>query len=258
MNVIPFQIAISDAVLDDLRLRIANTRWADAIPGSAWEYGTDPTYLRSLVEYWGSTYDWRLHEQHLNTLPHFQTTIDGQSLHFIHSQSDSEKALPLLLLHGWPSSFVQMTEIIPMLTDTEKPGTAFHVVTPSLPGYGFSSRPDTRGMSVAKIGELLHTMMVGLGYDRYVIRATDLGAGAATQIAVSHPDAVIALHTSGTNPFVMNVPDDLSPTEETFVQNAQQWMQTEMAYAQMHSSKPQTVAAALNGQLDHRKVLALG
>jgi pimeloyl-ACP methyl ester carboxylesterase len=246
LTIVPFEIAVPDAVLDDLRQRIAHTRWADQISDSGWDYGTDPTYLRSLVQYWGSTYDWRLHERSLNALPQFQATIDGQSLHFVHARSESQNAIPLLLLHGWPSSFVQMTEILPLLTDTSANGSSFHVIVPSLPGYGFSGRPETRGMSVAKVGELLHTMMVGLGYERYVIRATDLGAGAATQIAITHPEAVIATHMSGTNPFVMNVPDNLSPAEEQFVQNAQQWMQTEMAYAQMHSSKPQTVAAALN------------
>lgn len=242
----PFRIDVPQAVLDDLSQRLALTRFPDAIVGAGWAYGTDPDYLRTLVEYWHLSYDWRAAEASLNALAQLRHHVDGLGLHVVHERSASPDATPLLLLHGWPSTFVQMERIIPLLTDPETPGAPLHVVVPSLPGYGFSDRPTRPGMSVGRIGELLHRLMADLGYERYVIRATDLGAGVATQMAIGHPVAVAGLHTSGTNPFLMNVPDDLTPAEQEFVANAQQWMQTEMAYAQVHSSKPQTIAAALN------------
>jgi pimeloyl-ACP methyl ester carboxylesterase len=245
MNIQPFPIAVPQAALDDLKQRLSLTRFPDAIVGVGWDYGTNADYLRELVEHWNLRFDWAGVEARLNRFHHFRADVGGLGIHFVHETSESPDAVPLLLLHGWPSSFIQMTRIIPLLTDTSSPG-AFHVVVPSLPGYGFSDKPTERGMSVGKVGEILHELMVGLGYERYAIRATDLGAGAATQMAINHPDAVVAVHSSGTNPFLMNVPTDLTPAEETFVASAQQWMQTEMAYAQVHSSKPQTVAAALN------------
>ncbi|MFN0089033.1 MAG: epoxide hydrolase family protein [Acidimicrobiales bacterium] len=246
MKTQPFSIDVPQAVLDDLHRRLAATRFADSVAEAGWDYGTNADYLRDLVEHWRDSYDWRKAEARLNELAQFRADIGDTGVHFVHEQSADPGATPLLLLHGWPSSFVQMEQIIPMLTDTSAPGAAFHAVVPSLPGYGFSDRPAQRGMSVGKIGELFHDLMTGLGYDRYAIRATDLGAGVATQMAIAQPAAVVAIHTSGTNPFLMDVPSDLTAAEQEFVANAQRWMQTEMAYAQMHSSKPQTVAAALN------------
>lgn len=242
-----YTINIGPDVIDDLTTRLEATRFPDSLTDPDWGYGTNPDYLKKVVRYWARNFDWAAQQERLNEFAHYRTKIDGSGLHFIHETSDAEDAVPVLVLHGWPSSFVQMTEIIPMLTDPDADGQAFHVVVPSLPGYGFSDQPSEPGMSVGPIGELLHALMVELGYDRYVIRATDLGAGVMSQMAIAHPDAVIATHTSGTNPFLQgDVPDDLSNAEQEFIDNAQNWMQQEMAYAMMHSSKPQTLAPALN------------
>lgn len=246
MATTPFAIEIEPSVIDDLRTRLDATRFPSAVAGAGWDYGMNPEYLVDVCRTWATDYDWASEQTELNRLDHVRTEIDGIGIHAVHAPSPAPDAVPLLLLHGWPSSFVQMRRIIPLLVDPDAHGTAVHVVVPSLPGYGFSDQPATPGMSVRPIGDLFDQLMTALGYDRYAIRATDLGAGVMTQMAIAHPDRVLALHTSGTNPFLMNVPDDLSPDEQTFVANAQQWMQTEMAYAQMHSSKPHTAAVALN------------
>ncbi|WP_052948063.1 epoxide hydrolase family protein [Aneurinibacillus tyrosinisolvens] len=141
----PFKISIDQAVLDDLSDRLAQTRWPDRIEGSGWSYGTDDVVLRDLITYWRDDFDWRAQEQALNELPQFMTTIDGIDVHFIHLRGNGPAATPLLMLHGWPSSFVQMAEIAPLLADPAAHGgradQAFDVVIPSLPGFGFSGRP---------------------------------------------------------------------------------------------------------------------
>lgn len=243
----PYTIAIPEETVADLRQRLAATRWPDQIEGAGWSYGTDPDYLREVVEYWGNSYDWRESEQRLNALVQFRTTIDGFGVHFVHERGTGTRTVPLLLLNGWPSSIVQFQPVIPLLTAAGDDGFSFDVVAPSLPGYGFSDRATEPGMNTARIGELLHGLMTEtLGYERYAIRSSDLGAGVMSQIALAHPEAIIGLHTGGTNPWLMNVPDDLTPDEEQFVANAQEWNQREMGYAMEQSSKPQTLAYGLN------------
>ncbi|MEO1025185.1 MAG: epoxide hydrolase family protein [Pseudomonadota bacterium] len=243
----PFEIAIPDATITDLRQRINATRFPDQIEGSGHDYGMDTQYLRGVLEYWANDYDWRAEEARLNAFDHFHAEIDGLRVHFIHERSVKEDAIPLLLLHGWPSSFVQMLDIIPLLTDPER-GQAFHVVVASLPGYGFSDIPTEPGMSVGRVAPLMNSLMVDvLGYDRYGIRSSDLGAGVASSMALSFPEAIIGSHTGGTNPFLPpQIPEDLTPAEERHIADAQAWNASEMAYLQLHASKPQTIGAALN------------
>ncbi len=246
-DVTPFTIDIPQDTIDDLVLRLENTRLPGAVEGAGWTYGTNPDALAELIEYWQTDFDWRAAEARLNTFDHFTADIDGTTLHFIHAPSKQENAVPLLMLHGWPSSFVQMLDIIPLLNDPED-GQAFHIVVPSLPGYGFSEIPAEPGMSPAAMAPLMHSLMTeGLGYDRYGIRSSDLGAGVASTMALAYPDAIIGSHTGGTNPYLQQpLPADLSEEEQAFVQNAQNWTFTEMAYAFLHSSKPQTISYALN------------
>jgi pimeloyl-ACP methyl ester carboxylesterase len=240
----PFSVDVPDAALADLRERLHRTRWPDTVEGVGWDYGTDLDYLRELCAYWADEFDWHAQEAMLNALPQFRTRIGGAGVHYAHVRSPDPDAIPLLLLHGWPSTFAQMVPIVALLTH----GTpAFHCVVPSLPGYGFSDRPSKPGMGVGRMAELLAPLMTDvLGYRRYAVRASDLGAGVATAPAIGGTDAVIGLHLSGTNPFVMAVPDDLSAAEREFVQRAQRWMQEEMAYAMVHTTRPQTLAPALN------------
>lgn len=251
MRVTPFTINIPQPTLDDLRARLERTRWPDQVDGAGWNYGANLAYMQELTAYWHDTFDWRKQEAALNRFAQFRAEVDGIGIHFIHERGKGPHPLSVMLLHGWPSSFVQMLKIIPLLTDPAAhggdPNDSFDVIVPSLPGYGFSDRPTMPGMSVARIAGLFHTLMTKeLGYTRYAVRGSDLGAGVIAQLAALAPDALIGIHQSGTNPYIGQVPDNLSQAEQEFVANAQRWNQEEMAYAMEHSSKPQTLAYGLN------------
>jgi pimeloyl-ACP methyl ester carboxylesterase len=248
MTARPFTVDIPRNVIEDLKVRIAATRLPDQLSGTGWSYGTDTAYLADLLEYWRTDYDWSAEQARLNAFDHFKADIDGLDIHFVHATSDRADTIPLLMLHGWPSSFVQMLDIIPLLTTPEGDGPAFHVVAASLPGYGFSGIPTDPGMSPGAIAPYMHKLMTDvLGYQRYGVRSSDLGAGVAAMMAGRYGEAMIGSYTGGTNPYLQGpIPDNLSEDEQAFVQNAQMWMQQEMAYAMLHSSKPQTVAVALN------------
>lgn len=242
----PFEVSVPDEVLSDLKERLAETRWPDQVEGAGWTYGTNLSYLQELVAYWQNDFDWGVQETRINGFNNFMVDVDGTDIHFVHELGRGEDAIPVLVLHGWPSSFVQMLDLIPLLT-TPNDGQSFDVVVPSLVGYGFSEVPEEPGMSVAKMAELFHKLMTEtLGYERYAVRGSDLGAGVIQQLALRYPDEIVGVHLSGTNPFVAQVPDDLSAAEQAFLANAQTWNQQEMAYAMQHSSYPQTLAYSLN------------
>lgn len=247
MSVEPFKISVPDAVLNDLRARLNRTRWPDQPEGAEWDYGTDTNFLQKICAYWADGFDWRAEEARLNASDHVRVTVDGFGLHALRRPSGDPKAIPLLVMHGWPSSFIQMMPFLaalPMAEDAH--GVSFDVVVASLPGYGFSDVPATRGMNMARAGELMAGLMTALGHERFAIRASDVGAGIARQICLSAPDRVTRLHISGTNPFVPpKLPPDLSPEEEAFVEAARAWNLAEGGYAHMHVTKPQTVAHAL-------------
>ena len=253
MTVEPFVPTIDSAVLDDLRARLRATRFPDQIEGAGWDHGMDTGVLRSFVDTWLHDFDWPAQEARLRSFSHCRVDVDGLGVHVVHErarQRDAGEPMPVVLLHGWPSSFVQMLRILPMLTRPEEhrgdAADAFDVVALSLPGYGFSDRPTQRGMDVARMAGIVVRVMAELGYERFAGRGSDLGAGVLRELAVAHPDRLIALHLSGTNPYLGGVPEDLSEAERQFVARAEQWNRTEMAYAMEHSSKPQTLAHALN------------
>lgn len=238
-----FKIMVSREILDDLNERLKRTRWPDEIKNSGWDYGTNLAYLKELVDYWSDEFDWRKQEDRINVYPQFKVEIDGLNIHFIHVKGKSEQDTPLLLLHGWPSSFVQMLEVIPLLRDS------FDIVVPSLVGYGFSDASREPGMSVSHMAEIFHKLMTTvLGYKRYAARGGDLGAGVITQLAIAHPESVIGIHVGGTMPWVdfEHLPENMTDAEKEFVANAKKWTNEEMAYAMLHASKPQTLAYALN------------
>ncbi len=249
MPVQPFTIDIPQAALDDLHQRLDTTRWPDQMDDAGWDFGTDPIYLRELVTYWQDGFDWRARERRLNAFPQFTATIDGVELHFIHQRGTGPAPTPLLLLHGWPSSFVQMLDLVPLLTDPAPhggdPADSFDIVVTSLPGYGFSGSPTDRPMTITRMGELLHTLMTDqLGYNRYGIRAGDIGAGVQTQMALAHPEAITGIHLTGS--YVPFVPDDLSEAEQAYSDAVNEWEKAEGAYGHQHSTKPQTLAYGLN------------
>jgi pimeloyl-ACP methyl ester carboxylesterase len=243
MSVQPFDPTIDHAVLDDLRDRLRGTRWPDQLEGTGWAYGMDTTVLRSFVDTWLNDFDWAAQQDRLRAFNQVKVNVNGLGIHAVHAGAETGNGLPLLLLHGWPSSFVQMLPIIPLLTDGDD---AFDVVAMSLPGYGFSDRPTAPGMDLAAMADIATGVMAQLGYDRFAARGSDLGAGVLQQLALRHPERLVALHLSGTNPYLGWVPEDLSVAEKEFVAAAGQWNQSEMAYAMEHASKPQTLAHALN------------
>ncbi|MEG3637240.1 epoxide hydrolase family protein [Micromonospora palythoicola] len=252
MTVRPYTVDIPGPVIDDLRDRLRGTRWPDQI-GEPWEYGTDLTYLRSLLGRWAEGYDWFAHQRRLNTYAHHLVDVGDDTIHVIREPArtvPAPGALPVVLLHGWPSSFVQLLPMLSRLVDPAghggDPADAVDAVVISLPGYGFSSRPRQPGADTAHIADQIVEVMAALGHRRFVGRGSDLGAGVLQQMALRHPQAVAALHLSGTNPYLGWVPDDLSDAEKRFVEDAKRWNQSEMAYAQEHATKPQTLAYALN------------
>lgn len=196
----PFTIRVSDAVLLDLRGRLERTRWPDQIEGSAWEYGVDLAYLRRLVDYWKDSYDWRAEERKLNALPQFTTRIDGLEIHFLHVRSPHANARPLLMIHGWPGTVCEFVKIVPMLTEPTKhggePSDAFHVVCPSLPGFGFSEKPKERGWSSQRMAETFAKLMARLGYSRYGAQGGDWGGGMVRWLAANDRGHCIGAHNN--------------------------------------------------------------
>jgi pimeloyl-ACP methyl ester carboxylesterase len=236
----PFKVNVDDETLRDLRDRLARTRIPDELPDQDWDYGIPYGYLRELVDTWRDDYDWRVHERRLNEFDHFRTTIDGQSIHFIHARSANPDALPLLITHGWPGTIVEFLDVIPLLTDD------FHVVAPSLPGYGFSEPTRTPGWNAARIAHAFIDLMARLGYDRYGAQGGDWGAQVTTRIGALDPDHCVAIHL---NMPIASPPKEavaLSDAEQADLAALQQFVKEESAYSQEQGTKPQTLGVALN------------
>jgi pimeloyl-ACP methyl ester carboxylesterase len=247
----PFTINVAQDVLEDLQLRLKNTRWSYQIEGIGWDAGTDLNYLKQLVAYWQADFDWRKQEASLNKFHHFATEVDDTSIHFIHERGKGPNPFPLLLTHGYPDSFYRFAKIIPMLTDPESYGgraaDAFDVVVPDLPGYGFSDRPPSVG-NVFRVNDLWARLMTEiLGYERFGAHGGDWGSTITEQLARSHAESVVAIHLTDV-PFghIMQKPDDPSPAERKLFKHNEEWLQKEGAYALIQSSKPQSLAQGLN------------
>ncbi|MDF2573920.1 MAG: hydrolase, partial [Agromyces sp.] len=196
MDIRPFAISIPDAELDDLRARLDRTRWPAALTDE-WGRGTPVPYAQRLARYWRDDYDWRAHESRLNRLPQFIAEVDGQPIHGLHVRSPREEAVPILLLHGYPSSFVEFAGIAPMLADpasgevADASAPSFHVVAPSMPGYGFSTPLTSHGWDIARTARAFDEIMVALGYDRYAVFGEDIGAGISEQLCLDAGDRVL-------------------------------------------------------------------
>ncbi len=194
----PFTIDVPEAELDDLRRRLHDTRWPDAEVVDDWSQGVPLAYVREVCRYWADDYDWRTSETALNRFDQFVTEIDGLDIHFIHHRSSNPDAIPLLITHGWPGSVVEFHKVIEPLTDPTAHGgvatDAFHVIAPSLPGFGFSGKPTRTGWGVEKIGEVWAELMARLGYDRYVAQGGDWGSAVTTAIGAQDPDHCVAIH----------------------------------------------------------------
>ncbi len=252
MRMHPFEISVPQPVLDDLRARLNLTRWPDSIEGAGWDYGTNVEYIKELVAYWCRDFDWRAQELHLNALPHFRAQVGGLGVHFIYQRGQGPAPMPLILTHGWPSTFFEMTKIIPLLTDPEAHGgdaaDAFDVVVPSLPGYGFSDRPQQPGMTMRIISDLWAQLMVDvLGYERFAAHGGDIGAGVTSNLGRHHPDRVIGIHlTAVGRPNLGPGTIPLTPAEDAYVNTVKRWTEEEGAYNHQQSTRPHTLAYGLN------------
>jgi len=251
--VVPFRIQVSDAVLRDLKERLARTRFPTEIDGAGWDYGTNLAYLKELVAYWQTRFDWRAQERRLNQLPQFKTTIDGTELHFVHQRSSHAAATPLVLIHGWPGSFLEFTKVIGPLTEPTKfgstPDNAFHVVAVSLPGYGFSGKPRGRGMGTRQMAQTIATLMARLGYTRYGAQGGDWGGAIVRQLGLVDPTHLVGLHSNmcvAAAPPGPNPNDGVPADELKRVQAAQARSANELGYFQIQSTKPMTVGFGLN------------
>jgi epoxide hydrolase len=245
-----FSIAIDDAELDDLRHRLARTRFPDRIEATGWDYGMPIDYLRELVGYWLRTYDWRAQEARLNEFDQFRTRVDDQTIHFVHVRSPHADAFPLLLSHGWPGSFVEFLDLIPLLARPEAHGgdaaDAFDVVVPSLPGYGFSEPPRTRGWDTRRIGRAFVELMHRLGYDRYGAQGGDWGAWVTTYVGALDLEHCAGIHLNMPVASPPANPGPLTAEEQADLAAMQEFQRDEAGYANEQMTKPQTIGAALN------------
>ncbi len=254
MEIRPFEIHVSDEVLDDLNRRISATRWPDELPGTGWDYGSNLSYIKELAEYWRSDFDWRAQERLINSFQHFKADVDGLGIHFIHERGKGPDPMPLVITHGWPGSFFEMYKIIPLLTDPAShggdPEDSFDVVAPSLPGFGFSDHAEEQGMEVGSTAALWEELMTeGLGYSRFAAHGGDIGAGVTSRLGYGHADSMIGIHlTSVTRPTPYLGPEarELSEAEKTLIREREEWQQTEGGYAHIQGTKPQTLAYGLN------------
>ncbi len=251
IHITPFSIQIEAEILSDLRERIRGTRWPDQAPGTAWEQGTDLEYLKQLLAYWTAEFDWHAQERKLNAVKQFRAELDGVHIHFVHERARHGHGIPLILTHGWPSTFVELLPLVPFLTDPDAhsiDGPAFDVVIPSLPGYGFSDRPAQVGVNYQHVAGLWHRLMRGLGYERYGAQGGDFGAGVATFMALTDPEPMIGVHLSNLEirPYTGAGARPLSAAERTYLERNEAFWQEEYGYKAIQSTKPQTLGYGLN------------
>jgi pimeloyl-ACP methyl ester carboxylesterase len=248
----PFRIDVPQADLDDLRDRLARTRWPGEIPGSGWDAGVPLGYLRDLAEYWRSGYDWRAHEARLNEFPQFTTTIDGHNVHLLHVRSPEPGALPLIITHGWPGSVVEFVNIIGPLTDPARhggdPADAFHVVAPSLPGFGFSGPIHEAGWDTGRVARAWAELMNGLGYGRYGAQGGDTGSVVSPELGRIDAGHVVGVHVNGLGTFPSGDPAEVAGLTEgdlARLRLGQKWGREMTGYAILQSTRPQTISYAL-------------
>jgi len=248
----PFQIKVDEAVLRDLKERLARTRLPNGIDGTEWEYGVDLKYMQELLVYWRETYDWRKHERQLNQFDQFQTTLDGVEIHFLHVRSQEKSARPLVLVHGWPGSVYEFYKIIGPLTDPVAHGgkaeDAFHVVCPSLPGFGFSGKPNEKGWSSQRMAEVIAKLMARLGYERYGAQGGDWGGGITRWLAANDGGHCIGGHSNfpGGNQPADDPMRGVTMAELDRVQQRVKELNDQRAYGAIQGSRPLTLGYALN------------
>ncbi len=245
-----FRIRVPKSALTDLKRRLANTRWPERETVAGWSQGVPLAYMRELVEYWRSDYDWNRCQDELNMLPQFVTEIDGLDIHFLHIKSPHKNAMPMVMTHGWPGSILEFMKVIGPLTDPESYGgkgeDAFHVVIPTLPGFGFSAKPDAPGWGIGRIGRAWGTLMARLGYKRYVAQGGDWGSAVTHAMGMSETEHCIAMHTN--MPLLSPSPAlTAEPTaqEVSALAGFQHYFDSDSGYSKQQSTRPQTVGYGL-------------
>ena len=253
VSITPFEVTFAAEDIADLRERLARTRWADWLPEAGWTSGTDETYLKRLCAYWQDGFDFAELVSRLNSYPQFRAEIEGETLHFYHVRSNVPTARPLVLVHGWPGSVVEFLDLIGPLVDPESHGgdasDAFHVIVPSLPGYGFSGPTKSQGVTTAKAGAMIAAVMQEIGYERYFLQGGDWGSVTTSGMAEAYPDRVAALHVNmapggPTNPAIPV--EGLSEDEATEYARLGQHMAVDSAYAFIQMTRPQSLGVAMN------------
>jgi len=245
-----FQLEVTDAVLDDLKKRLSMTRWPNKETPEDWSQGIPLGYMQELCDYWQHEYDWRAREERFNRFPQFITEIDGVDIHFIHLPSVHENARPLIITHGWPGSVVEFHKVIEPLADPTAHGgnteDAFHVVVPSLPGYGFSGKPEVTGWGIEKIADIWGALMARLGYDHYFAQGGDWGAMVTTHIGLQDKEHCDAIHLN--MPVVIpdaNTMAELTPSEQASLMSMKFYQDWDSGYSKQQSTRPQTVGYGL-------------
>ncbi len=250
LNPRPFSVDVPQSALDDLATRLDLARWPEKETVSDWSQGVPLAEAKRVIEYWRNSYDWRACEALLNARDNFLAEIDGLDIHFMHVRSPHENALPMIMTHGWPGSVIEFLDVIdPLVNPIAHGGTAdqaFHLVIPSLPGYGFSGKPGSTGWSVDHTAQAWHKLMRGLGYDRYVAQGGDWGSAVSSAMALQAPEGLAAIHLNmliaGPAPEQLQ---DLTPQEQAILDKMTQWSKHERGYSEEQSTKPQTLGYSL-------------
>lgn len=249
-NLDPFRIDIDDDALADLQRRLRATRWPDRETPNDWSQGVPLAYVQEVCHYWAETYDWRATEARLNRLPQFRTELDGLGIHLLHIQSPHDRALPLVMTHGWPGSIVEFLKVIGPLSDPTAHGgdaaDAFHVVCPTLPGYGFSDKPAAPGWNIERIARAWSQLMPRLGYDKYVAQGGDWGAAVTTAIGLQDTENCLGIHLN--MPIVTpdrDTMDDLTEREQDALAGRKYYVDWDSGYSKQQSTRPQTVGYGL-------------
>ncbi|MEV0420020.1 epoxide hydrolase family protein [Streptosporangium canum] len=250
-KITPFRIDIPQADLDDLHDRLDRTRWPDELPGTGWSYGVPSSYAKELAEYWRTAYDWRKQEAALNEHPQFTTEIDGQNIHFLHVRSPESDALPLIITHGWPGSVAEFLKVIGPLTDPAAHGgdrsDAFHVVAPSIPGFGFSGPTTETGWDMQRVAGAWAELMDRLGYQRYGAQGGDSGAVIAPMLGRTAPQNVAGVHVNGALGFPTGDPSEFEGLTQAELARLGQYQDQDRAgYAIIQATRPQTLAFGLH------------
>jgi len=248
-DVTPFKVQVPQAALDDLKKRLANARWPERETVTDWSQGVPLAKAQALVEYWRTHYDWRRLESSLNALPQFRTQIDGLGIYFIHVRSKHERALPVILTHGWPGSVLEFLQAIAPLVDPTAHGgraeDAFHVVIPSLPGFGFSDKPTESGWGLPRIARAWSVLMRRLGYTDYLAQGGDWGAGVTTWMAKQHVEGLAAIHLNLPILFPPPVQGEPNQAEKATIAQLVAFNDQKSGYAKIQATRPQTIGYAL-------------